>query len=167
MHPRFKHVLRAVLLGSRWGMAPFCLGLIGALLLLVAEFFRKLGKAAGDFGALSSAEITIVVLKLVDLALVANLVVIIVAAGVEIFLPTATLPDGEPTEPMLGRDFSALKFKVIGSVIAIAAIELLESYVDIEQIDKNRLLWEIVALLAFGALGVLLALMDRLSAERH
>jgi uncharacterized membrane protein YqhA len=43
---------------------------------------------------------------------------------------------------------------------------VLESFVNLDSVDKTTVLWEIVMLLAFVVAGALLALMDRL-AERH
>jgi len=90
---------------------------------------------------------------------VANLVLLIMAAAAEIFVPD------EPTAATGGRgpprsvDISALKLKVFG---AIAAIEVLESFINIESVDKQNVLWEILILLALVVSGVLLAWMDRL-----
>src|SRR5437588_367347 len=89
MRPRFNAILRTALLGSRWGMAPFCLGLIAALLIVMAQFFRELAHAVAGFPAMGDSEIILAVLRLVDLVLLGNLVVMITAAAVEIFLPTA------------------------------------------------------------------------------
>ncbi len=89
MHPRFNTILRTFLLASRWGMAPFCLGLLAALLIVLAQFFRELAHAVLGFTAMGGPEVILAVLKLVDLVLVANLVVMIIGAGVEIFLPSS------------------------------------------------------------------------------
>src|SRR5438477_12636568 len=106
MHPRFNTILRNFLLGSFWGMAPFCLGLIVALLLVLAEFVRELVQAVLGFTGMGGSEVIIAVLKLVDLVLVANLVVMIIGAGVEIFLPSSMAPD-EGGSAVAGIDFAA------------------------------------------------------------
>src|SRR6266853_4458881 len=115
MHPRFNTNLRTFLLASRWGMAPFCLGLLAALVLVMAQFFRELAHTVLGFTAMGGAEVIIAVLKLVDLVLVANLVVMIIGAAVEVFLPSAA-----PDESGSGIvDFAELKLKVFGSISAI------------------------------------------------
>jgi uncharacterized protein (TIGR00645 family) len=55
-----------------------------------------------------------------------------------------------------------VKLRVVGSISAIAAIELLETLVNIDQADKTDVLWQLAILLAFVLSGVLLAWMDRL-----
>ena len=166
MRQRFNMIFRRTLLGSRWAMAPLCLGLIVALLLVLVQFFRELADAVLGFAAMSGPDVILVVLKLVDLMLVANLVLLIIDAGVEIFLPTGTEGPPRPTGAGIA-EFAALKPKLFASIAAIAADDLLESFINIETVDKATLIWEIAILLTFVVAGVLLAVMDRLSAERH
>jgi uncharacterized protein (TIGR00645 family) len=167
MHPRFNTILRTALLASRWGMAPFCLGLIAALLIVLAEFFRELAQTVLGFAAMGGPEVIVAVLKLVDLVLVANLVVMIIGAGVEIFLPSSRVQDEDGSEPPGIVDFAALKLRAFASISAIAAIDVLENFLDIDAAHKSGVLLEIAMLLAFVVSGVLLALMDRLAADRR
>jgi uncharacterized protein (TIGR00645 family) len=167
MRPRFNAILRTALLGSRWGMAPFCLGLVAALLLVMAQFFRELAHALVGFAEMGDSEIILALLRLVDLVLLGNLVVMIIAAGVEIFLPTAA----HQREAEAGErdivDIAALKPRLFASISAIAAIDLLESFVNIDQADREAVLWQVAILLAFVVSGVLLAWMERLGSARH
>ena len=166
MRQRFHMIFRRTLLGSRWVMAPLCIGLIVALLIVLVQFFRELADAVLGFAGMSGADVILVILKLVDLMLVANLVLLIIDAGVEIFLPTSNEDQPRPTGAGIA-EFAALKPKLFASITAIAAVDLLESFINIETVDKTTLGWEVATLLAFVVAGVLLALMDRLTAERH
>src|SRR5712691_3198706 len=166
MHPRFNTILRRFLLGSVWGMAPFCLGLILALLLVLAQFVRELVQAVLGFAGMGGSEVIIAALKLVDLVLVANLVVMIIAAGVEIFLPASAPNEGGLASAGV-VDFATLKLKVFASISAIAAIDLLENFLNIDSVHQAGVLLEIAMLLTFVLSGVLLAWMDRLAADRR
>jgi uncharacterized protein (TIGR00645 family) len=167
MQPRFNTIIRTFLLVSRWGMAPFCLGLIAVLALVMAEFFRELADAALGFNKMSGAEIIIAALKLVDLVLVANLVVMIVGAGGEVFLP-ASVGQNEGESALLGiGDFIVLKVRLFASISVIAAIDILENFLDIDSLHKTGVLLEIAMLLGFVLSGVLLAWVARLAAERR
>src|SRR5262249_29356942 len=86
---RFNRLLRSALLGSRWGLAPFSLGLIVALLIVLVQFIQELVHVVVGFPEMDDPTVIIAVLRLVDLVLVANLLVMIVGAGVEMFLPSA------------------------------------------------------------------------------
>lgn len=166
MDHRFNRFLRATLLGSRWGMAPFIFGLIAALLLVMAQFFRDLVKAVLGFPELGSADVMVVALKLVDLVLVANLILLIVTAGIATFAPRPADADGDTAQLGGIADFAELKLKVFASIAAIAGVDLLEHVIYIDTVDKTGVLVRIVVLLAFVVAGLALAWMDRLT-HRH
>jgi uncharacterized protein (TIGR00645 family) len=167
MPERFNGLLRGVLLASRWSMAPLALGLILALLLVIVQFFRELVHAIAAFIEMGDGEVMIAVLKLVDLALIANLVVMIVGAAIEMLRPRSPTAEDTADERLDIVDFGVIKLKLFASISAIAAIYLLERFINVHPVDKTELLWEILILLSFVASGVLLALMDRLTADRH
>ena len=68
---------------TRWAIAPLCLGLLAALLVILAQFFRELAHLLADFTQLDRSNVILAVLKLVDLVFVANLVLMISSAGFE------------------------------------------------------------------------------------
>src|SRR6266446_6268595 len=104
---RLDALLVRLLLGSRWLMAPLCLGLVAALVVVLVEFFRELVQGVVGFSAMHSAEVILVVLKLV-----ANLVLLIMAAAAEIFVPNEPTAGTVRRGPPRGADISALKLKV-------------------------------------------------------
>jgi uncharacterized protein (TIGR00645 family) len=162
----FNRIFAGVLVASRWVMAPLCLGLIAALLIVIVQFCRELVQVVAGFSGMRDTEVILGVLKLLDLVLVANLIVMIIEAGIAIFVPRHAF-DPEHAPPGSGTaDFAALKPKLFGAIAAIAAIDLLESFVNIASADKATVLWEIAIVLAFVVAGVLLAWMDRLE-QRH
>jgi uncharacterized protein (TIGR00645 family) len=60
-------------------------------------------------------------------------------------------------------DFATVKLRLIGSIVAIAAISMLETFVHIEDVKTEAAAWQLAILLGIGAVGVLLSLTDRLS----
>jgi uncharacterized protein (TIGR00645 family) len=61
-------------------------------------------------------------------------------------------------------DFATVKLRLIGSIVAIAAISILETFVHIDEVKTETAAWQLAILLGIGVVGVLLALADRLSA---
>lgn len=157
--------LAKLLLASRWVMAPLGLGLVAALVIVLVEFCRELAHVVLGFSALAGSEIILAVLKLIDLVLIANLALMLIGAAVSAFVPPAGNTDRSGTEAGIA-DFGRLKLRVFAYISAIAAIDLLESFINIDALNKDDVLWQIAILMAFVVSGVLLALMDRL-AERH
>lgn len=160
-------VITAILTASRWLMAPLYLGLIVALVVVGVEFFKELARAVAGFAKLDTDGTILAVLKLIDLVLIGNLVLIMITAGIGTLGSIARSEHDEPLLEFMGKvDFSGLKLKVIVSLIAISAVDLLESFVEVASIDKTDLLWQVVILAVFVVTGVLLAVMDRLE-EGH
>ena len=159
-----EQIVATVLIGSRWLMAPLYVGLIAALLVVVVEFFAELVHTVAGFAKLNADGTILAVLKLVDLVLIANLVLIMITAGIGTLGSVRRGEDDAPWTQFMGKiDFTGLKMKVIASLVAIAAVDLLESFVEVATIDKTDLFWQIAILGTFVVTGVMLAWMDRLT----
>jgi uncharacterized protein (TIGR00645 family) len=166
MLKRLEAVIEAALIASRWLMAPLYLGLIAALVVVGVVFFEELVHAVAGIGRLDADGVILAVLKLIDLVLIANLVLIMISAGIGTLGGMSSSDHAEWAAFMGKIDFSGLKLKVVVSLVAIAAVDLLESFVEIDTTNKTDLLWQIAILATFVVTGVLLAWMDRL-AESH
>ena len=157
-----------LLFRSRWLLAPFYFGLIVAIGLLLVKFLIELVHLVPLVITGSGTGETIVgILSLVDLALIANLLLIIIFAGYENFVSKICTGDSEDRPEWMGHvDFSDLKIKLIGSIVAISGIELLKAFVHMEALTETELMWKVIIHLTFVVSGVLLALMDRLGADK-
>ena len=109
----FQTIRWSLLRGSRWVMAPFCLGLIIALLLVLAQFLRELAHAIAEFGGMVGSDVILAVLKLADPVFVANLLVLIIAAGVELFIPPSSEVAQQEPFGLSSVEFAVLKLRVI------------------------------------------------------
>src|ERR1700729_2537010 len=81
MLKRLEAMIEAVLIASRWLMAPLYLGLIAALVVVGVEFFVELARSIGGFPKLDPDGVILGVLKLIDLGRIPNLVLIMIRAG--------------------------------------------------------------------------------------
>jgi uncharacterized protein (TIGR00645 family) len=161
-------LLANLLIASRWLMAPLYLGLLVALAVVVVAFFRELAGTIGTFTDLHRDGVILATLQLIDLVLVGNLVLIVIGAGLDTVV-SRRVADTQAARPeWMGKDdFAGLKLKVVASIIAIAAVDLLESFVEIDTVDKRGLVWQIAVFMAFVIAGLLLAWMDRLAGDKH
>lgn len=163
-----ERALENFLFGARWLLAPFYVGLVIAILLLLIKFVHELWTLV-PLAFEGTTGLTIVgILSLVDLALVANLLLIIVFAGYENFVSKFDDTSHEDRPEWMGHvDFSDLKIKLIGSIVAISGIELLKSFVNMAVgFSAEELGWKVAIHLTFVVSGVLLALMDRLGHKK-
>jgi uncharacterized protein (TIGR00645 family) len=160
-------LLEAGLFAARWLLAPFYIGLVIALVALLGVFAVDLPREILHLmetppGKLPEAGI-LMALTLIDLSLAADLMLIVILAGYENFVSRIEAAPPEDRPDWMGTvDFSALKIKLIASIVAISTIALLRTYLEIgdHPPDQAMLLWEVVITLTFVVAGVLLALMD-------
>jgi uncharacterized protein (TIGR00645 family) len=164
------------LFASRWLMAPMYLGLVVALFMLVVIFARELIYYVPQLfvvgpEAMTSEDVILVVLTLIDLSLAGNLLLIVMFSGYENFVSKLDIADTVDRPSWMGTvDFSGLKMKLIASIVAISGIHLLKSFMEIGDTNTvarsdNELMWLVVIHLTFVVSGVLLALMDWLAAK--
>lgn len=159
-----------LLFGTRWILAPLYAGMALALVAILVVFARELILGLGRLGTLDGEGVIVLVLSLIDLSLTGNLLVVVMFAGYESFVSQLHIGQHEDRPSWLGTiDFADLKLKVIASIVAISAIALLRSFLLLGDpatpVDATRLRWMVLIQLTFVASGVLLALMDWISAR--
>lgn len=161
-----------VLFSARWIMAPMYLGLVATLLMLAAVFLRELVYYIPQTLELSADKTILVILTLIDLTLAGNLLLIVIFSGYENFVSKLDVDDRGDRPYWMGTvDFTGLKMKLIGSIVAISAIHLLKRFMEIGQAKADvafgdrELQWLVVIHLVFVGSGVLMAAMDWLSAR--
>ena len=159
--------LERFMFASRWLLAPFYIGLVGAIAILLFKFVKEFITLLPQVFTLDGGQIMVSVLTLVDVALVANLLLIIVFAGYENFVSKINTENSEDRPEWMGHvTFSDLKIKLIGSIVAISGIELLKAFVNIDNYSDKQIAWKIGLHLTFVLSGVLFAVMDRLTAGK-
>jgi uncharacterized protein (TIGR00645 family) len=115
------------------------------------------------------------ILALVDITLVANLLIMVIFSGYENFVSKIDVGDHVDRPDWMGKvDYSGLKLKLIGSIVAISAIDLLKAFMHqaspgVEHLDNTQMAWMVGIHMAFIISGVLFALMDKIAeaVEKH
>jgi uncharacterized protein (TIGR00645 family) len=164
--------LEEILFASRWLMAPFYLGLVVALWALLFVFLRELVHEISLLPEMNAEGAILMALSLIDMSLAGNLMLIVIFSGYENFVSRFDVGDLADRPAWMGKvDFSALKLKLVSSIVAISAIALLRAFMKIgsEPLNETELGWLILVHLTFVTSGVLLALMDFLASRstRH
>lgn len=160
--------LERLIFASRWIMAPFYLGLVVSLGMLLVKFMQELIHVAPAVFSMSETAVILAVLSLIDLSLAGNLLLMVIFAGYENFVSKIDTGDSEDRPDWMGKvDFSGLKLKLIASIVAISGIQLLRAFMDVENTTKENLQWMLIIHLTFVVSGVLLAVMDKLVESAH
>ncbi len=161
---RIERRLELGIFASRWLLAPFYAGLSISLLLLLMTFAKEFIEFVPESFHATPANVIVTILSLVDIVMVANLVLLIVFAGYEIFVSKIDTSDSEDRPDWMGLvSFSDLKIKLMGTIVAISGIELLKTFVNIKAHEPNEIYMRIGLHLTFVVSGVLFALMDRIA----
>ena len=110
---------------------------------------------------MKETELIIWILTLIDLSLAGNLLLIVIFSGYENFVSKMAVGEHEDKPAWMGKvDFGGLKLKLVASIVAISAIQLLKTFMDIRHVNEQEAFWQVVVHLTFVVSGVLLAAMD-------
>lgn len=162
-----ENTLERLIFGSRWLLAPFYLGLVLALALLLVKFAKEFLHFVPLVFTGEGGDVIIGLLSLIDVVMVANLLIIIVFAGYENFVSQINTGDHEDRPSWMGHvGFAELKMKLIGSIVAISGIELLKAFMHVESLTNEQLAWKVGIHMTFVVSGVLFAVMDRVAAGK-
>jgi uncharacterized protein (TIGR00645 family) len=166
---RVEHAFESILFNSRWLMAPFYLGLVISLAVLLFKFCMLLWEFVLHVPSAKETDIILGVLSLIDISLTGNLILIVVFSGYENFVSRID-PRGHPDWPewMTKVDFAGLKQKLLASIVAISAIQVLKAFMNIDAVfDAQRFAWLVGVHLVFVVSTLVLALSDRWGSDHR
>ena len=162
MPKRLEVLIESIILASRWLLVIFYVGLALALLVYAVTFGVKLWDFTSKVFVLDEADSILKILGLIDAALVASLVVMVIISGYENFVSRF---DDEGAVHWLGQiDAGSLKIKVALTIVAISSIHLLQIFLNTERYTGETLMWYTIIHLAFVFSALFLAYIDRVSA---
>jgi len=159
-----ERILENLLYASRWVLAPIYLGLSIALLLLGIKFFQEALHTLPLVLGLKEADLVLVTLSLVDMALVGGLLVMVMLSGYENFVSRIDVSEDTEKLSWLGKlDSGSLKQKVAASIVAISSIHLLKAFMAVQNTSNDKLMWYVIIHLTFVLSALGMAYVDRLN----
>ena len=165
---KFELTLERFIFSSRWLLVPFFLGLIVGMAVLLIKFFKELALLIQGVLGIVEHDTVISILTLVDTALIAVLLLIIVFSAYENFVSKLSIGDHEDRPAWMGKvDFSGLKSKLIASIVAISAIHLLKIFMDLGKYTTEQLMWYTIIHVSFVVSGIGFALMDFIDSKSY
>ena len=185
--PAAPRALGALIFASRWLQAPLYVGLIVAQLVYVVVFMIDLWhlivKVFDDVTHLEEATVMLAVLGLIDVVMIANLLIMVIMGGYEIFVSKLHI-DEHPDQPDWLNHVNAnlLKVKLAISIISISSIHLLATFIEVGNIGatgeagesitghhytSEGVFWQVTIHLAFIVSALALAWIDRMSSAHQ
>jgi len=159
-------IVEQLLYRSRWILAPIYLGLSIALFALGIKFFQEVVHLIIHIISLKEADMVLVVLSLIDMAMVGGLIVMVMMSGYENFVSKLDVDDGEEKLGWLGTmDSSSLKAKIAASIVAISSIHLLKVFMNTEATDNDKIMWYVIVHMTFVISAFAMGFLDIVAAN--
>lgn len=159
-------IIERLMYNARWILAPIYVGLSLALIMLGLKFFQEVIHTLPVIFSKSEADLVLVVLSLIDMALVGGLLVMVMISGYENFVSQLDIEDGTEKLSWLGKvDSSTLKSKVAASIVAISSIHLLKIFMNAQNVPDSKLMWYVIIHMTFVASAFIMGYLDKLT--RH
>ncbi|MDO9418331.1 TIGR00645 family protein [Pararhizobium sp.] len=157
-------LVERIILSSRWILVVFYLGLVAALAVYAVAFAYKFLKVAENVFVFDEAQMILAMLGLIDAALVASLIVMVMISGYENFV--SRFDEGEDQVSFLGKlDSGSLKIKVASSIVAISSIHLLQIFLNANQYDNTKLMWLTLMHIAFVVSALMLGYLEQIMSK--
>ncbi|PJG82464.1 TIGR00645 family protein [Caviibacterium pharyngocola] len=155
----FSHIIFA----SRWLQLPIYLGLIVVQGIYAYKFMKSLWQLIVDLPVLDSNAIMLAVLNLIDVVMIANLLVMVIVGGYEIFVSKLNT-EGHPDEPewLSHVNASVLKVKLSMSIISISSIHMLQTFVNAANMPEKTMMWQLFLHLGFLVSAIAMAYTDKI-----
>ncbi len=165
-----EEIIEKLVFKSRWILAPMYLGLVGGLVCLLIKFSQEFLHIMMTVADTPEREIVLSILALVDMTLVANLLIMVIFSGYENFVSKNDIDNLEDKPHWMGKvDYSGLKLKLIGSIVAISAIDLLKAFMHAsipgQMLTNTQMAWMVCIHATFIISGVLFAIMDKIAED--
>ena len=117
---------------------------------------------------MAEADLILVLLSLIDMALVGGLLVMVMISGYENFVSQLDIEEGKEKVSWLGKmDSGSLKMKVAASIVAISSIHLLKVFMDAKNIEPVYLKWYVIIHMTFVLSAFAMGYLDKLTKHEH
>lgn len=159
--------MNRLMLAARYLILPFALILLLGIVLLMLQAGEQTLFLFTHLGSLSSKGVLIGLFGIIDLALLANILLLIALSAYDSFVSRLNTSSEKVSglDALDGLTLAKAKLKLLGSMIIISAIGLLSSFLSLgSKADQNfeGLYAQIAIHLVLSLSAVLLAFSDRL-----
>jgi len=167
-------LLEKCILLSRWLLAPIYLALAAVLVLFTVKAFQEVIHLYAIITIATEADLILAVLALIDMALIANLLVMVILSSYETFVSSLDVTEDQEKPAWIGKtDAATIKIKLAVSIVAISSIHLLKAFMTASSqppsasLWDNTLFWLVVIHLTFVLSALGMAWIDRIAFAQH
>jgi uncharacterized protein (TIGR00645 family) len=136
-----KRLIEFLLFSTRWLLVVFYLVLGVTLIAVAVSAIQHLSHLISYLMSMDESQLMLALLSLVDLTLAASLIVIVIFSGYANFVSRLDGDEHKNWPDWIAQiDFSSLKLKLISSIVAISAVQLLRLYMEIKLMSDRELI---------------------------
>ena len=164
---RLEFIIERIILGSRWLLTIFYIGLAIALAAYGVSFGLKLWKVVSHVADYDANDMILALLGLIDAALVASLIVMVIISSYENFVSRFDeAHDDKGDVSFLGKlDSGSLKIKVASSIVAISSIHMLQVFLNLDLYPNDKIMLIIAMHLTFVVSALMLGFLEKVMAK--
>lgn len=141
----FLRILANIIFFSRWLQAPLYFGLVLTLGIYVYEFGLDLWRLFHNLNSFDETQIMMGVLDLIDVVMIANLLIMVIVGGYEIFVSRLRLRNHPDHPEWLDEvNVGTMKVKLATALISISSIHLLKIFFDASKLNGTTIMWQIL-----------------------
>lgn len=168
MSKKIELIFEKIIFASRWLQAPLYAGLIIGGVLYAYKFLVELVHICSDINNITEVELMLGVLTLVDITMVANLLIMVIIGGYSTFVSKMEIDNHEDKPEWLSKvDAGTLKVKLSGSLVGVSGIHLLQTFINIQNHEKEHVILQIVIHAVFLISSITLALTEKILHSKH
>jgi len=160
-------MLATLIFGSRWLQAPLYLGLICVLGIYAYEFGVHLIALIKNLNQLDETQIIMRVLDLIDVVMIANLLIMVIIGGFEIFVSRLHIR-GHTDHPewLDAVNAGTMKVKLSTALIGISSVHLLKTFFVMDKLSNTAIMWQVLIHLTLLVSAIAMALTNVLM-DKH
>lgn len=164
----FRRNLTNFIFLSRWLQAPLYFGLILTLAIYVYEFGFHLMLLIRDLNSLDETQVMMGVLDLIDVVMIANLLIMVIVGGFEIFVSRLDVKN-HPDHPewLDAVNAGTMKVKLATALISISSIHLLKTFFDMSKLSNSVIMWQVLIHLSLLISAIAIAFTNNLLDKGH
>ena len=152
---------------SRWLQAPLYIGLVIVLAIYVYEFGRWLLALALHANVLDENAIMLQALDLIDVVMIANLLIMVIIGGYEVFVSRLGLSRHADHPEWLDEvNAGTMKIKLAIALVTISSIHLLRTFMDPLQRTNFVVMWQILIHITLVLSVLALAITNKLVGKK-
>ena len=163
---KIEKIFESFVFASRWMQAIIYAGLIIGSGFYTYKFVLELFHICVSVHEVTESQFMLGILTLVDIAMVANLLVMVIIGGYSTFVGKIDIESEDKPEWLNKVSAGTLKVKLAASLVGVSGIHLLQTFINIENKSVETVKWQVIIHVIFLVSTIGLAATERIYSSK-